>query len=273
LKELTRPNALFLSVAAQFNHEQLTQVYDWFNKAMMIIPATTNWEALVPRVILDIHRNSDLRKQVINLIKMADVGVDDLTTEEGSSAIEDEFEEETPEEIKRFLKVIDRWITNEGKTAQTINAFLFHTTGVDNDESIPFPLSDESLGTRRMLTIAVPLLIALERGNTLVIDEIDSSLHPVLVRKLVKMFSNPKLNLHGAQLVFNTHDVTLLDNSLLRRDQIWFTEKAPDGATHLYSLQEFKPRKTEAFSKNYLQGRYGAIPIIDSIAAELHTSG
>jgi len=116
-----------------------------------------------------------------------------------------------------------------------------------------------------------PWLHTLEEGFTLVIDELDTSLHPVLVRNLVDSFHNLDLNSQNAQLVFNTHDTTLLDSSLFRRDQVWFVEKDNAGASHLYPLLEFSPRKNEALAKGYLQGRYGALPFIEGFAKGLLT--
>ena len=120
----------------------------------------------------------------------------------------------------------------------------------------------ESEGTLQMFAVSTPILEALEKGHVLFIDELDTSLHPLLVRSLVEMFHNPDINRCNAQLIFNTHDTTLLDQSLFRRDQIWFTEKDADGAADLYSLLDFSPRKNEALAKGYLQGRYGAIPFL-----------
>jgi AAA15 family ATPase/GTPase len=90
-------------------------------------------------------------------------------------------------------------------------------------------------------------------------------MHPLLVRAIVEMFHNPAVNKNNAQLIFNTHDTTLLDNALFRRDQIWFTEKDQNGATHLYSLLDYSPRKGESLAKGYLQGRYGAIPFLGDV--------
>jgi hypothetical protein len=109
-----------------------------------------------------------------------------------------------------------------------------------------------------------PWLFSLDQGLVLVVDEIDSSLHPHLVRKLVQMFHDSELNTNHGQLIFNTHDTTQLDGTLFRRDQIWLVEKDDSGASHLYPLLEFKPRKREALEKGYLQGRYGAIPFTGS---------
>jgi hypothetical protein len=99
----------------------------------------------------------------------------------------------------------------------------------------------------------------------MVIDEFDARLHPLLSRKLVQVFQDPDLNAHGAQLVFATHDTNLLDATLLRRDQIWFVEKDRFGASHLYSLAEFNVRNDAALEKNYIEGKYGAIPFFGDL--------
>ena len=104
----------------------------------------------------------------------------------------------------------------------------------------------------------------MESGKTVVVDEIDDSLHPLLVNAIIELFNDREVNTKGAQLIFNTHDVSLLSLDNFRRDQIYFTEKDnKTGVTDLYSLDEFSPRKTENIRKGYLQGRYGAIPVIE----------
>ena len=99
----------------------------------------------------------------------------------------------------------------------------------------------------------------------LAVDELDESLHPLLVRKIVSFFHDPEINPHHAQLFFNTHDATLLDPKLFRRDQIWFVEKDEAGKSRLYSLLDYSPRKDEALQRGYLQGRYAAIPFLDNL--------
>lgn len=102
---------------------------------------------------------------------------------------------------------------------------------------------------------------ALHEGQMAVIDELSASMHPSLVRELIRFFHDPNLNARGAQLLFATHESSLLSGTLLRRDQVWFTEKAPSGATDLYSLHDIRGvRADESFEKGYLRGRYGAIP-------------
>ncbi len=120
----------------------------------------------------------------------------------------------------------------------------------------------ESAGTRRLFSLLGPWHDVLERGITLFVDEFEASMHPLLTRKLLMMICGPE-NTSGAQLIFTTHNTNLLDSSLLRRDQIWFTEKDHGGATHLYPLSDYRPRKDESLQKGYLAGRYGAIPLLN----------
>ena len=140
---------------------------------------------------------------------------------------------------------------------------------------VGFDRMDESLGTLVWFGLVGPVIDSLRRGTVLLADELDASLHPDLVEHLVRLFQNPETNPNRAQLVFNSHDTTLLggavDDRLLGRDQIWFTQKLNDGGTQLYPLTRFDPRKQEAVGKRYLDGWYGAKPILapgefDSIA-------
>lgn len=110
--------------------------------------------------------------------------------------------------------------------------------------------------------MAYPIIDALDNGKRLVIDELDSKLHPLLIRRIVALFNCAEINTHGAQLVFTTHDTNLLSVGLFRRDQVWFTQKDSVGATEFYSLVEYRVRSTAQFEKDYLQGRYGATPIL-----------
>ena len=140
--------------------------------------------------------------------------------------------------------------------------------GTDELTSIPF--EDESDGTLKMFALYQAMHDALESGGVFCIDELNARLHPLLVRNFIITFLNPEINVNHAQLIFTTHEAWLLANNLLRRDEIWFTEKDSDGATTLYSLADFvdedgvKIRKDESFEKNYLLGKYGAIPELKS---------
>jgi AAA15 family ATPase/GTPase len=129
---------------------------------------------------------------------------------------------------------------------------------------VPFELAYESAGTVAFLALLGPALDAIDSGGVLCVDELNSSLHPLLALEIVRLFNNPEMNKKGAQLIFNTHDVNLLDSEVLRRDQVWFTEKSPGGDSHLYALTDFKPRINENLKRGYLQGRYGAVPYLGS---------
>jgi hypothetical protein len=134
----------------------------------------------------------------------------------------------------------------------------------DSKEEVPLDFRDESDGTQKLFEFTGGWIRALEWGATLFVDELDRSLHPHMTRFLVSLFCSPG-NQKNSQLVFTTHDTTLLDTALLRRDQIWFVEKDGERATRLYSLLEYSPRKDEALERGYLKGRYGAIPFIGNL--------
>lgn len=136
----------------------------------------------------------------------------------------------------------------------------------DSEEDVPLDIRDESDGTQKLFEFTGGWLHALKNGATLLVDELDRSLHPYMTRFLVGLFHS-RGNERNAQLVFTTHDTTLLDSDLLRRDQIWFMEKDDGQSTRLYSLLEYSPRKDEALERGYLKGRYGAIPFIGDFGA------
>ncbi len=142
---------------------------------------------------------------------------------------------------------------------------------IDSDEIAEIPLEEESAGTLKMFALYPELHETLQNGGVYFIDELNARLHPLLVRNFVLSFLNPEINIHHAQLIFTTHDTWQLSNQLLRRDEIWFTEKDKNGISTLYSLADFIDadgmhiRKDESYERNYLLGKYGAIPSLKSI--------
>ena len=133
--------------------------------------------------------------------------------------------------------------------------------------SVGFGLDDESLGTRTMLDLAVDFIDAIDAGRTLFVDEVERSLHPMLLESLVALFFNPGLNENGAQLIFTTNELLFLKNDGLRRDQIWFIEKDPQsGSSDIYPLSSFSPRKDESLINRYLHGTYGAVPYVEKVS-------
>jgi hypothetical protein len=133
--------------------------------------------------------------------------------------------------------------------------------GADGKE-YPLPWEEESSGTQKLFSLAGPWLDILQNGHVAGVDEIESSMHPAMVVALLRLLFDAELNPNNAQIVFTTHNPLLLDPTLLRRDQVWFADKDEEGATHLYPLSDYKPRKGESLVRGYLSGRYGAVPFI-----------
>jgi hypothetical protein len=225
-----RKNSLFLSAAAQNNHQALLPVYGWFRKSSHLASGNMRDAAITAEMCLDREK----RVQIADLITRADLGVAGI--------------------------FVGRQKTGNALTAEKV--MLLHRLG---ETSAAFEVSDESEGTMTYFSLLGPVLRALEHGTLLAVDEIDSSLHPSLLAFLVRLFCDKSTNPKCAQLIFNTHDTNLLSDGVLQRDQIWFTEKDREGGvSHLYPLSDFKPRPDENFQKRYLQGRFGAIPFIES---------
>ena len=261
LIRLTRPDVLFLTVAAKFNNKLLTVVYRWFLEHLQLADAYGNAPNNSLFSMQQFLNNEKTRNGITKLLQLADLGIIDLEIEEKPFP-ENLLPTNVPDEFLSLIlksNYLDVQIRHKG---EELNSF-----------ASLFTLADESRGTEKLLSISGPLLDALDKGNVLMIDELDSSLHSALVRELVKLFYDQNGNSFVAQLIFNTHDTTFLDFNLFRRDQIWFVEKDNSGASHLYPLSDFSPRKDEALQRGYLQGRYGAIPIIDGLAEVATTSG
>jgi AAA15 family ATPase/GTPase len=141
---------------------------------------------------------------------------------------------------------------------------LCHQAGAGDKAWLP--LEEESQGTQTLFQLAGPMVEALQQGGVLVVDELERSLHPNLALAVVRLFNDPTLNPRHAQLIFSTHDTALIGTTLgqpaLRRDQVWLTEKGPEGSTQLIALTDYQPRKMENLERGYLQGRYGAVPVL-----------
>jgi hypothetical protein len=269
LIQLTRPDSLFLSVAARFNHPQLTGAYGWISDHLQVLHAdTAGW---TPRSTAKRAReDAGFRSTLVDLLRFADLGVVGLEVEPVDRAaalggLAGDLRNALGT-ARNGLDAALRLLGEEPEAfAEAFDVKLKHRTGDPAAPGVPLQYDYESEGTRRLFALAAPWLAALSSGRTLVVDELGASLHPLLVRLLVGMFHDPRVNTRNAQLIFDTHDTTLLDPALFRRDQIWFLEKDPAGASHLYPLLDFSPRKDEALAKGYLRGRYGAIPVLGDL--------
>ncbi|MBA2723541.1 MAG: ATP-binding protein [Methylibium sp.] len=241
-QDSTRPNALFLSTAAQLNSEQLSPVFRWIVESIVFLPAHAMLNHDVTTAML---ATPEGRAQIRDFLTTADISIADVQV--------------VPRKGFRNQVVFHAGTVahSSSEEGEFLVPVFQHTTPKG---SAKFELQDESEGTQRLYGLVAPVLDVLRDGRILVVDELDSSLHTLLVRRLISMFHDPSLNRSGAQLVFSTHDTTLLNHTLFRRDQVWFTEKDSDQATRLYPLTDFSPRKHEAWERGYLMGRYGAVP-------------
>jgi len=241
----TRPNALFLSMAVQLNSEQLQPIFAWFVNQLAIFNEIT---PLGQHFSIEMLRKPEGKRAICDFLTSADISISDIevvTRKVSGQAVHFDVAAEKTE------------VRNE---EQEVHELLFHHV-TDHGEAV-FSLGDESMGTRNLLFLTGPVLEILDKGMVLVVDELGSSLHPLLVRRLVELFQNSRFNKKGAQLIFTSHDTSLLDQDLFRRDQIWFVEKDRDQASKLYPLSDFSPRKNEALERGYLMGRYGALPFL-----------
>ncbi len=246
-----KDNSLFLSVASQWNHKQLSNVYNWFESNFRELP-DASLATYFTDMLFSVDNPDDdkfFHNLVIKMIRQADFGIDDLDVEPLSTESL-EFLSETPEDIKQKM-------SNYPPCKKT----LYHC---GRKYSLDF--DEESDGTQRFYSLLGPLVTAMAFGCTIFKDELELNLHPLLTREIVNFVYDNEIKGYGAQLIFTTHDTTLLDPELFGRDQVWFTEKDEFGATQLYSLADYKEstvRKGEAMQKRYLAGRYGAVPILE----------
>ena len=234
-RDATQRDVLFFSRAAQLNSEQLFPLF----KDIFISLFVFNKFLRIPFNIFlkQIFNNTTLKENICNFIKSTDINIKDIV-------IQEELTEQ-----------------NSDNTEKSYFLSFVHTTEYGE---VSLPAWAESDGTMQLFYYLTPLLDIIDLGGVLAIDELDASLHPLMVRHIVELFQSPKTNPKGAQLIFTTHDTSLLQDmeTLFRCDQVWFVEKDANQASHLYSLAEFQTEKDENFSLSYLHGLYGGIPIL-----------
>ena len=225
-RKMVRDNALLLSTAAQFNETTAVDILHWLSDTQVLFCSEDDKMWLHAIRHLD---DEKMRGRIVRFAKYADLGIENIT------------------KIDNRIVSSHRQYDDEGRETNDV-AFSFS--------------GNESEGTIKYFSLAYPIIDALDNGKRLVVDELDSKLHPLLVRKIVTLFNSAETNPKGAQLLFTTHDTFLLSAGLFRRDQVWFTQKDNFGATEVYSLAEYKVRGSSPFERDYLQGKFGATPII-----------
>ncbi|MFA7263313.1 MAG: ATP-binding protein [Caulobacter sp.] len=254
LLSIARTNSLLVSAGAQAKSEQLGVVYSFFRDKLVFIgpnfsPASATAE------------NSTLDHRVAAFLAIADTGIVSARVEM----------EETSEGVRKAAEAFMSSLVSMGQAPEDVppmptkipSIYLTHRSA--NNGTTELPLSVESRGTIRIISLMSKILSAIDFGKTVVIDEIDASLHTLLSIEIVKLFSNSSVNVNGAQLIATTHDTNLLCSELIRRDQVWFAEKSDEGETSLFPLTDIKTRNSDNIEKGYLQGRYGAIPFFGRV--------
>ena len=232
-KNMVRDNALLLSLAGQFNDPYAKAIMNWLNDTTII---TANSETEIWAIALKAMENPETRTRMVEFSRYADLGIEDISLSE--------------------LGVLTSHTQYDDEGRETA--------------SVTFSMKEsESEGTVKYFSLAYPILDTLEHGKRLIVDEFGSKLHTLLITRVISLFNTKAGNPNKAQLMVTLHDTNILNNSLLRRDQIWFTQKNGRGESELYSLSDYKVRSDASYEKDYLLGKYGATPIIEDLSKAL----
>ena len=231
------------------------QIIQWFSKINIISGLRDSTRHYTVKCM----QSNKNKSEIIKFIKKLDLGIDDIQIEEKPT--EEFFPKGMPEDLKTA-------ILNNAE----VDKFAVKTTHKKFDvkgKQVALEVFDidrqGSEGTKKLFSLAGPIMDTLKNGKILIIDEFDARLHPLITHEIIKLFNSNVTNSKNSQIIFATHDTNLLSNKLFRRDQIWFAEKDNNGSTHLYSLAEYKIRNDASFENDYIQGRYGAIPFIGNL--------
>jgi hypothetical protein len=263
VRSITEPNALFVSVAARSRQQVVRPVYDWFQEALRFRTADSSPER--NPALWQMLGDERQKAAIVKLLRAADLGIEGVGVEKRSSP---ESHWHTYVEMPIRSTTADAIIKSLTQTTaeRRVSGTRIWVEQRGRNGTTRMGLENQSEGTRALLTYAAPVLQALADGGMLVVDEIDSSLHPRLTTQVIRLFQDRGTNPHGAQLLLTTHDSSLLGRSggedILKRDQVWFVEKDEYGETTLFPLSDFKPRQEENRERRYLGGSYGAVPFL-----------
>ncbi len=253
-----KPNSLLLSVADAANESTANKVFTWLLKHLRT--GSDKVEDIYLSITAQSLKSERNKNIILHFLSEADLGIKNLTAQEVN------WNDISPETREKILK-LGGVNYNLPPKIETLH-LKYNENNELLEQGVNFLMQyHESAGTNKYFALSAPILISLTEGDVLAIDELDAKLHPNLVMKIVELFNSPKTNPKNAQLIFNTHNTNLLspDAELFRRDQIWFVEKDHYGSANLYSLADFKTdtvRKADNYEKNYISGRYGAIPFL-----------
>jgi len=259
LEEKTRENALFLAVVDQFNGKTARRIIQWFNDFVTISGLSHEG---YKKSTFSVLEDKKTRYSVLDFYKNLDLGFDNVTIwyEDKSDIFDD------------ITDILPPWDHRDSYNIRIETRHQKYDKSNMPIRTIEFDMrNQESSGTNKLFNISGSIFEILSNGGILVVDELDASLHPLLTLAVTKLFNSTEHNPKNAQLIFATHDTNLLHYGNYRRDQIYFVEKDNYGASDLYSLVEYKEdgktiRKDRSFERDYIQGRYGAIPFIGNLS-------
>jgi uncharacterized protein len=253
IEALTRKDSLFLSTAAQNNHDQLLPIYSFFRDRVTVIKLHASPDTSLFATYL---RDAKAKQWILDVLRLADTGITDahvqvLKPPKNVGVFRDDLAALLKKHIGEELPLAD--------PSEMVDVRLVHKGRRGN---VPLSLNDESAGTLVLLEFLGPVYDALSKGGLLVVDELNTSMHTLVSRKLVNLFGSQRSNTGAGQLLFATHDTNLLLDGVLRRDQVWFVEKTPEGVSRFYPLTDIRTRQTDNIERGYLEGRFGAIPFL-----------
>ncbi|MDM8548697.1 ATP-binding protein [Desulfobacterales bacterium HSG2] len=252
LESKTRDNALFLSVAAQFNGEISKAVLKWFGN-FNIISGFGEYGDITTEYM---EKGETSAGKIGEFLKVADLGIEAVNIDKAEAGTNIPKSPGIPKTARDVLISKETDIkTLHQKYDRNKKIVGFENFGLKENES---------KGAQKIFSLAGPILNTLSGSEVLVADEMDAGLHPLITKFIIQLFNSEENNPNNAQLIFNTHTTNVLDRNLFRRDQIWFTEKDRYGSTDLYSLLDYKVKNSASYGKDYILGRYGAIPYIDT---------
>ena len=250
IRPLLRENALLLSIVGAIEDERILPLFNWWLSNMLI--ATSDNRAVRAAYTARLIKNGTSRDRALQLLRAADLGLTDA-----------EVVKPDPDLLERLRTAVRLIRDEEIGDDEIVIEDVVQLTHQKKDGTIALDPDFESIGTQVWVGLIGPVLGALDRGAVLLVDELDASLHPLLVGRLVELFQSHRTNPQCAQLIFNAHDIALLEEyqpCRLGRDQIWFAEKGEDGASRIFSLADYRARRDESIGRRYMRGRYGAIP-------------
>ena len=263
IKTKNTKNKLFLLTAATWNYEKVKPVVDYILNDIIILHDISQPTKYNISYIIENNDLEEYKKFCLDFLNNADISISDFQ-------INTQKIKELGKQAELMTKLMNVIVNSDPEQMKKFgNSDIFNIKTIhniksgENSSNYPLELIEESDGTQQLFHFAPALFYTFKEGKTLFIDEIDRSLHPLLVEYIIKKFYDNELNKNNAQLICNTHDTNLLNLDIFRRDEIWFTERNNNTATtEMYALSDFSPRKDENIEKAYLLGRYGGIPFI-----------